>query len=122
DFHPAAGTRSERRSRRNSLTAMSASVTGERSAPLVQRLYGPRAVARATSPAVRITVASGSRSARRLLDGNGQSIYSLRRRIDAVAEFEIIGGRKGAEHLDEMPCYRHFAYGIGAFAVFNPEA
>src|ERR1700692_378838 len=100
---------------------MSPSLTGELSSPLVQRLKGPRAVARASSPASRMTASSGVRSAARSLPGNGETLQPHRRRIDAVAEFEIVGRRERAEDVVEMTGDGHLAHRKGALAVLDPE-
>src|SRR5262249_2459718 len=100
---------------------MSASVTGEWSGPLVQRLNGRRAVSRASSPASRITASSGSDNARTSLAGNGEILHAQRWRIGTVTEFKVIGRGEGAEHVKQVPSDRDLAHGISAFAIFNPE-
>src|SRR6478736_1687308 len=101
---------------------MSASVTGEWSVPFVHRLNGRRAVARASSPASRITASSGSPNARTSLAGNGQALHTQCRCIGAVAEFQVVGRGKRAEHVKQIPRNRNAAYGIGALAILDPES
>src|SRR6185503_11056670 len=106
------------RSRRRSLTAMSASETGDLSCPLVQCLNPRDAVARARSPAARITSSSPLSSS---LAGNGQPLDAQCRRVDAVAEFEIVGRRDRPEDVGERAGNGHFADRISALAVLDPE-
>src|SRR6185312_5761411 len=100
---------------------MSASVTGERSAPLVQRLNGRRAVSRASSPASRMMASSGLRKSRVSLAGNGQALHAQRWCVGAVAECEVVSRGKCAEHIKQVASNGYFAHGKGAFAILDPE-
>src|SRR6188508_2296535 len=105
-----------------SLTAMSASVTGDLSSPLVQCLNAPCAVLRARAPASRITASSGARSALVSLAGNGQTLDAQGGCVGAVAEFQIVGRRQRPEYLKQIACDGDLAHRISAFSVFDPEA
>src|SRR5215470_10411351 len=58
----------------------------------------------------------------RLSSGNGEALHAHRRRIGAEAELEIVGGRELTEHVDQIAGDGHFAHGIAALAVLDPEA
>src|SRR5262245_42627785 len=107
---------------RKSFTTISPSVTGEPSVPLVHRLNGLRAVARASSPASRIIAASGALKARTSLTGNGQALHAQCRSICGVTKFKIIGRSERAEHVEQIASNRDLAHGVGALAIFNPES
>src|ERR1044072_1464331 len=107
---------------------MSASETGEE-APLIQFFNSVRNSDSASAPAsrtvsassapVRATAASPAMSAS--ASANRQSLDAQRRCIDAVAEFQIVGGNQRFEHLEQMSGNRHFAHRIGDLAVLDPE-
>src|SRR3974390_3063482 len=122
DNQPAPGSSASSRARKKSLTATSPSLTGELSSPLVQHLKAPRAVTHATSPASRITASSGARSVTGSLPGNGEPLEPQRRRIGAVAEFEIVGGRECAENVGQMSRDGDLAPRGSALALLDPEA
>ena len=85
-----------------SLTAISASDTGE-DAPLVQFFSSVRNIDSASAPASRTAFFSSAASRARisplrctlpaLASAKRQSLDAQRRRIDAVAEFQIVGRR-----------------------------
>src|SRR5882724_5290779 len=109
-----------------SLTAISASETGDE-APLVQFFNSVRNIAFASAPASRtasvssaasraVTFSAVSASAKR------QALDAQRRRINAVAEFQVVGGDQRFEHRQQMARDRHLADGVGDLAVLDPEA
>src|SRR3954467_552482 len=108
---------------------MSASDTGEET-PLVQFFSSVRNSDSASAPASRTASASSApspamiRSLRlsALTSANRQSLDAQRRRIDAVAEFQIVGRRERFEHLDQMTGDGHFAHRKGNLAVLDPES
>src|SRR6202035_1587245 len=53
--------------------------------------------------------------------GNGRALHAQRWRIGAVAENEIVGRRKPAEHVLEIAGDRHTGDRPGDLAVFDPE-
>src|SRR5262245_1548216 len=122
DSQPAPGTSAVSRWYNRSLTAMSASLTGDRSSPLVQCLNARCAVLRASAPASRITASSGARSALVSLAGNGQTLDPHGGRIGAVPEFQVVGRRQRAEHLKQSARDGDLTHRISAFSVFDPEA
>src|SRR5438128_491486 len=104
---------------------MSASDTGE-DAPLVQFFNSVRNSESPSAPASRTAAASNAESrcsmparagasplASALASANRQPLDAQRRCIDAIAEFQIVGGRQRLEHLDQVSCDRHFADRIG---------
>src|SRR3954468_14842287 len=103
---------------------MSASDTGE-DAPLIQFFSSVRNSDDASAPASRTVSASSalcsammrSRGISVLASANRQPLDAQRRRVDAVAEFQIAGRRERAEHLEQMSGDRHLAYRIGDLAV-----
>src|SRR5215831_6796610 len=121
DSQPAAGASVASRSCSSSFTAISASLTGDWSAPLVQRLKGPRAVVRARSPASRNMASRGSRNAIVSLAGNGQAFHAQCRRIGAVAEFKVVGRRQRTEHLKQMSGDGDLADRVSSLAILDPE-
>src|SRR3954447_15128487 len=109
-----------------SLTAMSASETGDE-APLVQFFSSVRNSDSASAPASR-TVSVSSAASRALIDSSvsasakRQALDAHGRRIDAVAEFQIVGRRQRLEDRQQRTSGRHLADGIGDLAVLDPEA
>src|SRR3981189_697941 len=111
---------------------MSASDTGD-DAPLVQFFNSVRNSECASAPASRTAAASNAESrfirlaragasaliALALASANRQSLDAQRRCIDAVTEFQIVGGCQRLEHLDQVPRDRHLAHGIGDLAVLD---
>src|SRR3984885_1052491 len=105
---------------------MSASDTGDE-APLVQFFTSVRNSDSASAPASRTAATSNAESrfrmsahagassliASALASANRQSLDAQRRCIDAVAEFQVVGGGQRLEHLDQVPCDRHLAHRIG---------
>ena len=74
-----------------------------------------RARARARRPrAPRRRARLGERASTAQMPGNGQSLHAQRRRVGAVAEFEIVRGRQRAEHVVQVAGDRHLAHRIGA--------
>src|SRR3974390_374702 len=122
DSQPPPGSSGSSRARSRSLTATSPSLTGEVSSPLGQHLKAPRAAPHPPSPASRITASSGARSVTGSLPGNGAPLEPQRRRIGAVAEFEIVGGRECAENVGQMSSDGDLAHRVSALAVLDPEA
>src|SRR5436305_4862292 len=108
---------------------MSASETGEE-APLIQFFSSVRCKDSASRPASRTvsfsSVASlalrSSRSSRKLTSAKRQALDAQRRRVDAVAEFQIVGRHQRLEHLEQMARDRYLADRIGNLAVLDPEA
>src|SRR4051794_20984385 len=108
---------------------MSASETGDE-APLVQFFSSVRNKDSASAPASRTVSASSARLAAMtrspgisaLTSANRQSLDAQRRCIDAVAEFQIVGGGERFEHLEQMAGNRHFAHRTGDLAVLDPES
>src|SRR6516225_4583555 len=100
---------------------MSASETGE-DAPLIHFFSSVRNIDRASAPASRtVSCSSAASRVRRLASGNSasakrQSLDAHRRRIDAVAELEIVGRLHRLEDLEQMAGDRDFAHGIGELA------
>src|SRR4029450_11203017 len=101
---------------------MSPSVTGEPSVPLVHRLKGWRAVARASSPASRTIASSGALNARTSLTGNGQALHAQCRSVCCVTKFKIIGRSECAEHVEQIARNGDSTHGVRALAIFNPES
>src|SRR5262249_33105092 len=103
-----------------------ASLTGEVPPPLVQLLSSLRNVFSAKAPASRTAAARRSRTSARsksgLPSGNGETLHAHGRRVGAEAEFEIVGGRKPPEHVDQITGDGHLAHRITALAVLDPEA
>src|SRR5262249_18365812 len=111
----------------SSLTAMSASETGEDDEPLVQVFSSVRNSDSASAPASRTvsfrSIASRARSASLVsASAKRQSLDAQCRRVDAVAEDKIIGRSERFEDLEQMACDRHLAHRIGDLAVLDPEA
>src|SRR5258708_11621011 len=101
---------------------MSASDTGDE-APLVQFFSSVPNSDSASAPASRTLAFNSSASrAAGLASAKRQSLDAYRRRIDAVAEFQIVGGDHRLEDLEQMALDRHLAHGIGELAVLDPEA
>src|SRR5947208_1909360 len=104
---------------------MSASDTGDE-APLVQFFSSVRNSDSASAPASR-TVSVSSAASRAMFRSRAsttakrQSLDAHGRRIDAVAEFQIVGRRQRFEDRQQMACNRHLADGIGDLAVLDPE-
>src|SRR5262245_34798825 len=122
DSQPASGASALRRCCKRSLTAMSASLTGDRSSPLVQCLNAPCAVLRARAPAWRITASSGARNAVVSLTGNSQTLNAQGRRVGGVSELQVVSRRQRPEHLQQVARDGHLANRKGELSVFNPEA
>src|SRR6516165_10055058 len=113
---------------------MSASETGDE-APLVQFFSSVRNKDSASAPASR-TVFLNSRASRvgslrvaiaaftpsELAPAKRQSFDSQRRRIDAIAKLQIVGGHQRFEDMEKVTCDRHLAHRIGDLAVLDPEA
>src|SRR4051794_26724457 len=105
---------------------MSASETGEE-APLVQFFSSVRNSDSASAPASR-TVSVSSAASRALIvssvsaSAKRQSLDAHGRRIDAVAEFQIVGRRHRLEYRQQVAGDRHLAHRIGDLAVLDPEA
>src|SRR5882724_9549388 len=103
---------------RNPSTAISASVTGLPSA-LRQTLKEPAKYFRAIWPASRTEATRSSVSASGT--GNRHAVDTQGRRIRAVAEHEIVGGREFAVHVLEIARDSDLAHRICKFAVLDPE-
>src|SRR4051812_49215300 len=107
---------------------MSASETGDE-APLVQFFSSVRNKDSASAPASRTVSASSARLAAMtrspgmsaLPSANRQSFDAQRRCIDAIAEFQVVGGGERLEHLDQVAGDGHFTDGKGDLAVLDPE-
>src|SRR5262245_14777694 len=108
---------------------MSASETGE-DAPLIHVLSSVRNIDSARRPASRTLSVRSAASRVRLFpstrtgsaSAKRQTLDAHRRRIDAVAEFQIVGGLHRLEDVEQMARDRDFADGIGDLAVVDPEA
>src|SRR4051794_20037407 len=109
-----------------SLTAISASETGD-DAPLVQFFSSVRNIALASAPASR-TVSISNAASRAVMfsavsaSAKRQTLDAQGRRIDAVAEFQVVGCDHRFEHRQQMARDRHLADGVGEFAILDPEA
>src|SRR4051794_11283940 len=105
---------------------MSASETGE-DAPLVHFFSSVRNIECASAPASRTVSCSSAASrvrmewSRESASAKRQTLDAHRRRIDAVAELEIVRRLHRFEDLEQVPRDRDFADGIGEFAVLDPE-
>src|ERR1700730_14947216 len=103
---------------------MSASDTGEE-APLVQFFSSVRNKDSASAPASRTVSRSSAASSAStssctpsaLTSAKRQSFDADRRRIDAVAKFQVVGRHHRFEDFEQMARDRHLAYGIGDLAV-----
>src|SRR5262245_23685233 len=105
---------------------MSASETGE-DLPLIQFFSPVLNIDLASRPASRtVSVKSAaswaSASPRSSTSAKGQPFDAQRRRVDAVAEFEIVRWSHRLEHLEQMARDGHLADGIGELAVLDPES
>src|SRR6188768_1570978 len=107
---------------------MSASETGE-DAPLIHFFSSVRNIERASAPASRTVAVSSAASRVRVVSSRKasasakrQTLDSHRRRIDAVAEFEIVGRLHRLEYLEQMTGDGDLAHGISELAVLDPEA
>src|SRR5262245_38208270 len=108
---------------------MSASETGD-DTPLVHFLSSVRNNDSARPPASRTVSLNSAASRVRIFSSikfasasaKRQTLDAHRRRIDAVAEFEIARGLHRLEDLEQMARDRDFADGIGELAVLDPEA
>src|SRR6478672_3171195 len=111
------------RSRSSASTARSASLTGEE-APLIQLAGRPRNMWSASAPASRTAEARRSRSRTRSMSSaaNGKTLHAHARRIGAETELQVVRRQQRLEHLDQVSGDRHFAHGITAPAVFDPES
>src|SRR5262245_45237186 len=95
---------------------MSASETGDE-APLVQFFSSVRNSDSASAPASR-TVSRNSAASRAQIfsavsaSAKRQPLDAQRRRVDAVAELQVIGGNERLEHRQQMARDRHLADGI----------
>src|ERR1700745_2022399 len=110
------------RSRSNASTARSASLTGEE-APLIQLAGRPRNMWSASAPASRTAEARSSRTRAQSMQsaGNGETLHAHARRIGAETELQVVRRQQRLEHLDQVSGDCHFAHGIAALAVFDPE-
>src|SRR5437762_13469689 len=105
---------------------MSASETGEE-APLIQFFSSVRCKDSASRPASRTvsfsSVASlaltSSRSSRKLTSANRQALDAQRRRVHAIAEFQIVGRHQRFEHVEQMAGDRDLADGIFDLAILE---
>src|SRR3978361_893528 len=126
ESHPYSGVAVRNFCSTRSLTAMSASETGDE-APLVQFFSSVRNIALASAPASS-TVSVSSAASRVVMfstvsaSAKRQALDAQRRRIDAVAEFQVVGSNHRFEDRQQMARDRHFADGIGDLAVLDPEA
>src|ERR1044072_805832 len=105
---------------------MSASDTGE-GAPLVHFFSSVRNIGGASAPASRTVSCSSAASRVRIVSfastsAKRQALDAHRRRIDAVAEFEIVRRLHRLEDLEQVAGDRPLADGIGDLAVLDPEA
>src|SRR5690349_17959226 len=105
---------------------MSASDTGE-DAPLIHFFSSVRNIDCASAPASRTVSCSSAASRVRIVSfasasAKRQALDAHRRRIDAVAEFEIVRWLHRLEDLVQMAGDRHLADGIGDLAILDPEA
>src|SRR5581483_8827978 len=106
---------------------MSASETGE-DAPLIHFFSSVRNIDCARLPASRIVSCSKAASrvnvvvSEKSASAKRQPLDAHRRRIDAVAELEIVGRLHRFEDLEQMAGDRHLADGIGELAILDPEA
>src|ERR1044072_2975959 len=104
---------------------MSASEPGA-DASLVQFFNSVRNSDNASAPASR-TVSVNSAASRAQIasaisaSAKRQALDAQRRRVDAVAEFQIVGGDERFEHRQQMARDRHLADGIGDLAFLDPE-
>src|SRR5258705_1380023 len=104
---------------------MSASEAGDE-APLIQFFSSVRNSDSASAPASR-TVSVSSTASRALTTSRAsasakrQALDAHCRRIDAIAEFQIVGGCQRFEHRQQVPRDRHLADGIGDLAILDPE-
>src|SRR3982074_3646147 len=102
---------------------MSAPETGDE-APLAHVFTPVRNIDSANAPASR-TVSVSSAASRALVvsivsaSAKRQTLDAQRRRVDAVTEFQIVGGDQRFEHRQQMAGDRHFADGIGDLAVLD---
>src|SRR5258707_15027705 len=105
---------------------MSASDTGDE-APLVQFFSSVRNSDNASAPAWR-TVSVNSAASRAQTasavsaSAKRQALDAQRRRVDAVAELQVVGRRQRFEHRQQMPRNRDLADGISDLAILDPEA
>src|SRR5579872_924144 len=99
---------------------MSASDTGE-DEPLVQFFNLVRNSDSASAPASR-TVSFSRCASRALASAKRQSLDAHCRRVDAVAELQIVGWNHGLEDSEQMTRNGYLAYRIGDLAVLDPEA
>src|ERR1700751_3645431 len=105
------GPAAVRRACNKSFTAMSAAVTGD-PWPLVQVLTDVPNMESASAPASRTAAVNVSARLARSsasLARNGQTLHQHRRRVGAIAEYEIVCRLEVGKHLAEMPGDRHFA-------------
>src|ERR1700741_615617 len=104
---------------------MSASETGE-DAPLIQFFSSVGKRDLASPPASRTVSVSSAASranvSRSSTSAKGQPFDAQRRRVDAVAEFQVARGSQRLEHVEQMARDRDLADGIGDLAVLDPEA
>src|SRR5439155_16773786 len=126
DSQPYSGVAARSRRSTRSLTAMSASETGDET-PLVQFFSSVRNSDKASAPASR-TVSRNSAASRAQItsaisaSAKRQALDAQRRRVDAVSEFQIVGGNQRFEHWQQMARDRHLADGISDLAVLDPES
>src|SRR5829696_9065385 len=105
---------------------MSASETGDE-APLVQFFSSVRNIDKASAPASRTVSRNSAASRAQILSAvsasaKRQALDAQRRRVDAVAEFQIVSGNERFEHRQQMARDRHLADGVSDLAILDPEA
>src|SRR5262245_38867329 len=104
---------------------MSASETGE-DLPLIQFFSSVRNSDLASRPASRTVSVRSAASRASVVSGSstsakGQPFDAQRRCVDAIAEFEVVGGHQRLEHVEQMAGDGHLADGISDLAVLDPE-
>src|SRR5439155_545124 len=126
DSQPYSGVAARSRRSTRSLTAMSASETGDE-APLVQFFSSVRNSDNASAPASRTVSRNSAASRAQILSAvsasaKRQALDAQRRRVDAVAEFQVVGGDQRLEHRQQMARDRHLADRVRDLAILYPEA
>src|SRR3977135_735422 len=111
---------------RNSDRASAPAAPTRDGCPLVQSFSTVQTSDSASAPASRTVSVSSAASRAMFLSSvsasaKRQSLDAHGRRIDAVAEFQIVGGLHRLEDRQQVPCDRHLADGIGDLAVLDPE-
>src|SRR5437016_14683627 len=105
---------------------MSASETGDET-PLVQFFSSVRNSDKASAPASRTVSLSSAASRAQMASAisasaKRQALDAQRRRVDAVAKFQVVGGNQRFEHRQQMTRERHLADGVGNPAVPHPQS